>query len=56
MILACHQPWHIALDILYTELLGSGVGGMGKNHSTYVRWVGAVAKDGNKLGIDLIGS
>jgi len=56
MILACRRPWCITLDTLYNELLASGVGGMGENHSTYARWDGTVANEGNKMGMDVVGS
>ena len=60
MILAHRQPLCTDLDTLYIWWLGSGMDGMGENHSTYVRWVGVascVASNvGNTLGIALFGN
>ena len=56
MILACLQPLLVNLDTLYSKLLASGVVGIGENHSTYARCVGAVTEDRKMYGIALVGS
>ena len=56
IILACRCPRCMTLDTRYRVLLASGVAGMGENNSIYARCAGAVAKDGNSLVRDLLGS